>query len=204
MNVVTSAQFVAGIKAGDIGLICGNNLFEKLQSLYRHRFNEGPMQASHGFFVRTPPMISEANGMFISNGTFLKNIGDSTKAWFFRWPNLTAEQLDDMDDYVDGMLDAGGHYSVGGIMQFGIKFFGFHKKLADESGVFCTELTGRTIIKGHLPYITDLPPYAITPSRQLNWFLGEGKKLGWVLAGFYDGERHYFLEEDSNGSTKAA
>lgn len=197
MISVAQDVFVKGIRPGDIGLILGDNMFAKLQNLYRNRFKEGPLQASHGFFVRQPPAITEANGAFVSDATFLKNIGDKTKTWFFRYPGITPAQLGDMDDYVDGMVDAGGHYSVGGIMQFGLKFFGIHKKLADEGGVFCTELTGRTILKGGLPYITTMKPFEVTPSLQLNWFMTGGSLDGWQLAAFYDGKGGYFLKEES-------
>lgn len=203
MRAVNQSTFVDSISEGDIGLICGSNPFAWLQNLYRHRFNEGPLQASHGFFVRKPPAITEANGIFVSNATFLKDIGDKTKAWFFRFPALTTEQLDDMEDYLDGMVDAGGHYSVGGIGQFALQFFGVHKKLADEGGVFCTELTGRAILKGGLPYIPDFPPYAVTPSRQLNWFMTDGSKLGWELAAFYDGAGNYVIQEEEDGKRAA-
>lgn len=205
MITVAQETFVRSIQPGDIGLILANNMFAKLQNLYRKRFKEGPLQASHGFFVRTPPMISEANGIFVSNATFLKDIGDKTKAWFFRNSALTADRLEDMNDYVDGMLDAGGHYSVGGIMQFGLAFFGLHKKVSDEAGVFCTELTGRTILRGGLPYITDTPVFAVTPSHQLNWFVEAGRMFGWDLAAHYDGDGGYFLKEETkDGSVSRA
>jgi len=199
IKVASINEFVDGIKPGDIGLICANNFFATLQNWYRKKEKEGPLQASHGFFVPNPPAITEADGLFVSHATFLKDIGDKTKAWFFRWPMLTLDQLDDMVDYTDGMVDAGGHYSVGGICQFGLQFFGVRKKVSNEGGVFCTELTSLTILKAKLPYITDTAPYAITPSHQLNWFMTAGAALGWVLAGHYDGAGGYFLQEEPNG-----
>lgn len=185
--------FIKSIQAGDIGLIHGHNFFAWLQNLYRERFKEGPLEASHGFYVRNPPEITEADGLFVSDATYLKDIGDKTEAWFFRFPQLTAVQLAAMNNYADGMVDSGGHYSVGGIMQFGLQFFGIRKKVANESGMFCTELTGKTILEAGLPYITDTAPFAVTPSHQLNWFMTSGQLAGWVLAAHYDGNGNYFL-----------
>ncbi len=195
MITVAATQFALSIKAGDIGLIHSNNFFAWLQNLYRARFKEGPLEASHGFYVSNPPTITEANGIFVSEATYLKDISDKTEAWFFRYPSLTPEQLDDMNDYAAGMVDAGGHYSVGGIGQFALQFVGVRKKLADESGVFCTELTGKLILKAGLPYITTVPAFCVTPSHQLNWFMTEGALKGWQLAGRYDGNGNYFLNE---------
>lgn len=206
MKPTDKDTFIKSISTGDIGLIHAHNLFATMQNLYRLRFKEGPLEASHGFYVRLPPEIAEADGLFVSNATYLKDIGDKTEAWFFRYPKLTGEQWADMEDYVDGMIDAGGHYSVGGIAQFALQFCGVRKKISDEGGVFCTELTGKVILKAGLPYITDVPPYAVTPSHQLNWFSTVGTTLGWILAAYYDGKGNYFLaekQEAANGPTTA-
>lgn len=196
MQTCTKEQFLAALAPGDIGLIRARNLFATLQNWYRKKFNEGTEQASHGFLMTVPPSIAEANGVFVSSGsTVIKNIGDSTKCWVFRSNALTLAGLEKIEGFINGAVKAGGHYSVGGIMQFAAQFFGIRKKLVDEGGVFCTEFTSDAIIEAELPYITDRPPFQITPSYQLNWLLNEGPKFGWTLVAHYDGAGNYFLAD---------
>lgn len=196
MITVTKDQFLSSLKAGDVGLIHARNAFAALQNLYRKRFNEGDLQASHGFLMLAPPRIAEANGLFVdSKSTVIKNIGDKTQCWLFRYEGLLPDQLARLLMYVDGAVDAGGHYSVGGILQFAARFFGIHKKVADEGGVFCTEFTSDALSKAGIPYVQDRPAYEITPSYQLNWFLTHGPMFGWYLAAHYDGASHYFVAE---------
>jgi hypothetical protein len=194
MREVDSYKFIASLKNGDIGLICAKNFFAVLQNLYRKRFKEGDAQASHGFFMKQTPSISEANGIVIKEATVNKNVGDTTKCWIFRYTKLTQEQVKGMNLYVAGAEETAGHYSVGGIMQFAKSFFTGKRNEPDESGVFCTEYTSRIVRAAGLDYISDLPTWQIDPSYQLNWFLNEGPKFGWILAAHYDGQKFFIAE----------
>ncbi len=199
MKQVDQKTFAVSIAAGDVGVIRAKNFFATLQNWFRQKFNEGPNQASHGFFCKTPPEISEANGMIINgSATFLKDTGDSTEAWFFRYTKLTPEQLDDMLVFCLGAEETGGHYSVGGILQFAKAFVTGSRKMSDEGGVFCTEYTSDVISAGGIvaDYITNLKSWMIDPSTQLNWFLSEeAAAKGWILAGHYDGKGGYFVAD---------
>ncbi len=200
MPFTDKETFIGAIKAGDIGIIHSKNLFAKLQSMYAHRFKEGPWLASHGFIVKDPPKISEANGMFVGEATYLKNIGDSTKCWFFRNTDLTVAQLSIMRAFMNAAGDTGGHYSIGGILQFAKCFITGKRGECDESGVFCTEYTSRIIIETGLPYIKNLSSWQIDPTYQLNWFTSdEARSLNWIMAAYYDpdGEKDkkYFIAD---------
>jgi hypothetical protein len=188
----TKEEFLASLRSGDIGIIRADNVFAKLQNWYRKKFKEGELAASHGFYVRNPPRIAEANGMFITNdSTVVKNIGDKTKCWIFRYTLLTAAQRAAMNASADVAVQVGGHYSVGGIAQFALQFFGIRKKLADEGGVFCTEFTGDLIVGAGIPYVEGKGAFEIDPSYQLNWMLSpEAQEKHWILAGLYDGANY--------------
>ena len=199
MRVATKEDFLASLQSGDIGIILSRNLFATLQNWYRKKFKEGELAASHGFYLRAPPRIAEANGLFVRNdATIVKDIGDSTKCWVFRYTGLTPAQLDCMNGCADVAVQAGGHYSVGGIAQFALRFFNLHKSLSDEGGVFCTEFTGDLIVAAGIPYIDRKHTWEISPSAQLNWFLGlDALAKGWVLAGKYDGAGNYLLNDSA-------
>jgi hypothetical protein len=185
-------MFVANVKNGDFGLIQSTNFFGKLQKLYWKKFKEGDLFATHGFYVKTPPQISEANGIIISsNATFLKDIGDTTKCWFFRNLYLTADQLTQMNLYVEGAEETGGHYSVWGILQFAKKYLTPTYQMKDESGVFCSEYQVRIIEAAHIP-CTTIPPWQVDPSSFLNWLMSDDAKAkGWINVGYYDGNKNY-------------
>jgi hypothetical protein len=106
-----------------------------------------------------------------------------------------------MNIFWEAANESGGHYSIGGIVQFGAQFFGLRKKITDASGIFCTEGTGKAIIKAEIPYITNFHPeirdYMVDPSMQLNWFMTqEARNAGWIWSGYYNGDNSYFI--DSN------
>lgn len=193
---VSHEVFVNSIKAGDVGLLRAHNPFAWFQNLYRKRMREGEQRASHGFIVKTPPKISEANGPHIKEATFLKNIGDSTAVWFWRLKGIKGTEIEEMLDYCRGAEETGGVYSVGGIIEFFKSFLFKKKELKDKKGVFCTEYTSRIIISAGLgdKYITTRDPWEISPSFQLNWFFSnEAVRFGWYLAAYYDGQKGYFI-----------
>lgn len=193
-------EFIASLKSGDIGVICSKNIFATLQALYAHRFSEGPIAASHAFYVRNPPRITEANGIVIKgpsqNTTVLKYVGDQTKCWIFRYSELTPLQLLVMNAYADSAEATGGHYSVGGIWQFAKAWITGHQNESDEGGVFCSELASDIIKAPPISdFISDRPSWRIDPTYLLNWMLSQDKTLGkWQLAANYDGQ-NYFVKE---------
>jgi hypothetical protein len=194
----TKDEFIKLMRPGDIGLILADNFFATMQNWLRVK-EKCPQRASHGFLVTNPPEIFESNGLHPSQATIIKNIGDSTKCWLFRHPDMNQEKFHDMMIYKDGCQQMGGHYSVGGIVQFGLQYVGIRKKLSDADGEFCTELTGHMILEAELPYVTELKPYEVHPSYQLSWFLGDGTdprfygfSKGWKCALSYDGQGNYF------------
>lgn len=192
MKPCTRDEFIACLKTGDIGLIDARNPFAWLQDLYRKRFKEGKYSASHGFVVAEPPMIVESNGWKPSYGFVTKFIGNTTKCWIFRHKNMTDEKWERMKSYADGAIEMGGHYGIGNIIQFGMKFFGIRKKMKDASGQFCTEFSSNLISEAKLQYNIDKPFYEVTPSHQLNWFMGEkAKRDGWSLVGEYNGKEYF-------------
>lgn len=193
MIPASKEQFLATLRAGDIGISLARNPFAILQDWYRRKFKEGELAASHGFYFRKPPQIIEADGIFVSKANIFKNIGDKTKVWVFRYARVAPSQIDLMNVAADVAVDVGGHYSVGGLAQFALQFIGLRKKLADESGVFCTEFTGHLIMYAGLPYVKGKRAFEVDPSYQLNWMLGAGKDLGWVLAASYDGAGNYLI-----------
>jgi hypothetical protein len=97
-----------------------------------------------------------------------------------------------MLSYVNGMVDSNGHYSILGIVQFALGFFGLKRKTKDQPGVYCTELTGKAIEEAGLPYVTSEPNYTVTPSDQRSWFeTDEAKAGGWYLALWYTKEEGF-------------
>lgn len=194
MKKVDEAAFVNSLEPGDIGLIKSDNAFARLQALYAHRFNEGPHLASHGFMVKDRPAISEANGIVIKEATILKNIGDTTQCWLFRYTNLARDEQGGMMLYAAGAEETAGHYSIGGILQFAKSFLTGKRHTKDEQGVFCSEYTSRIIKAAGLNYMTELNPWEIDPTTQLNWFLTEGPAHGWVFSAHYDGAGNYYIE----------
>lgn len=196
MVEVTKERWLSLLEPGDIGLTCSRNLFATLQNWYRKKFKEGPERASHGLVIAEPPEIVESNGLHPSYGKIIKNIGDTTKVWVFRHPGMTPVKWALMEAYANGFIQGGGHYSVGGIVQFGLQFFGIRKRLTDAKGQFCTEFSGNMIITAGLPYITDRKAWEITPTDQLNWFVGPAQDVGWISALSYDGNGHYWANEE--------
>lgn len=188
----TNKEFIGSLRAGDIGLILAKNLFSTLQN-WRKIKTKATHRASHAFVMRDTPAISEANGLHISNATVTKFVGDTTKCWIFRYEAMTPAQLDDMMDYMDGAVENGGTYSLGGIMQFALQFFGIRKKLTDEQGSFCSEYAVKTILKAGIPFrMGDLKPFEIDPSMLLSWFMSpDAKKLGWYPVAEYDGKTYW-------------
>lgn len=194
MKSCDQTMFVANIKNGDIGVIQANNFFSTLQKMFWKKFKEGELFASHAFYVKDPPKISEANGIIISsNATFLKNIGDTTKCWIFRNFSATGEQIDDMNGYVQGAEETGGHYSFWGILQFVKAYVTSKKDMKDESGVFCSEYVARIVESAHIPF-TAIPPWQLDPSSLLNWLNSQdARNKRWVNTGYYDGDGHYAI-----------
>jgi hypothetical protein len=190
MTKVSQQAFQSLIRNGDFGVIQSSNFFAKLQKLFWKKFNEGDLFASHAFYVKNPPEISEANGLTVSgSATYLKYTGDTTKAWFFRNMLLSAEQLDDMNTYTLGAEETGGHYSVWGILQFAKKYVTPKYQMKDESGVFCSEYIARIVEAAHIPF-TQIPPWQLDPSSLLNWAMSEDAKIkGWVNIATYDGTK---------------
>lgn len=192
-------EFITSLHPGDIGVICANNFFARLQALYAHRFSEGPVAASHAFYVRNPPFITEANGIVIKgpskNTTIFKYVGDETKCWVFRYKELTLQQLCLMNCFADAAEQTGGHYSGGGIWQFAKAWITGRQNESDEGGVFCSEFDSDIILSAGLPFISDRPSWRIDPTYLLNWMLGQDRTLGkWQLAANYDGQ-NYFVKE---------
>jgi hypothetical protein len=194
---VSKEVFLANLKSGDIGLICAHNFFATLQNWFRKRFDEGPQLASHGFYVIDPPKIVESNGLFITgpghdDPTIIKNIGDSTQCWVFRYLDLTIAQLESMNDSAEMAVDVGGHYSIGGILQFAKSFFTKKRNEPDESGVFCTEFTSDLVIHAGIPFLKKVP-WQIDPTTQLTWLKTEGYNFHWQLVNYYNGQGQYFI-----------
>ena len=202
MRKVDRNMFLANLNKGDIGLIHSHNFFATLQNLYRKKFNEGPDEASHGFYIIDPPKIAESNGMVMTgpghgDPTILKFIGDKTECWVFRYAKIMAEQIDDMNMAATQAVAVGGHYGVSNIFQMGWRylkktFTGKVVKMKDGPGMFCTEFTSSLIKLAKIPYLIE-PDYEITPSAQLNWFKTFGGDFSWFLASYYDGIGGYFI-----------
>ena len=189
MKPITQETWLKKLNNGDIGLILSKNPFSSLQNLFRKKFKEGEHRASHGFYVKTPPCISEANGLFIKpNQMLIKNIGGKTKVWIFRYKYLTNTQLEKMNVYAEAAEETKGQYSLKGIMQFAKRFL-FKTKMKDTAGVFCTEYTSHIIISGGCNYIKDKWPHEIDPSTQLNWMMSSDD---WELTLYYNGEGQYY------------
>jgi hypothetical protein len=194
MQTSTKDGFLGTLRSGDIALISSKNLFATIESWYAKKFNEGSVLASHGLYLREPPRIAEANGLWVSNdSSVIKYIGDTTKCWVFRYSGITPEQVAEMNAAADMAVDAGGHYSIGGILEFGLQFFGIKKHLSNENGVFCTKFTGDLITLAGLPYVPGKQTFEVDPTAQLTWFLGDGAKAGWVLVASYDGAQNYLI-----------
>jgi len=198
MKQATVDSWIASLNNGDIGLLRSNNFFATLQNWRRKKYKEGELFASHGFYIYHPPSIMESNGLFVSQGKLFKNIGGKTEVWIFRYGKITKDQVEDMNIYWEAMREGGAHYSIMGIAQFATQFLGVRKKITDASGVFCTEGTGKAIVKAEIPYITlmhaNVKDYEVDPSMQLNWFMSEeARQLGWYLACYYDGKGGYFV-----------
>lgn len=200
MKTVDKETFIKSIRAGDIGIIDAKNVFAVLQSWYAHRFAEGPRHASHAFYVSNPPYITEANGIVIKGEaqkvTFLKNIGDATKCWFFRYRALTPFQLAVMNAYAISAVQTAGHYSLGGILQFAKSFILGKRDEHDEGGVFCSEFVSDILLSAIPPedFIADREPFQITPTYLLNWMMAPAAKKAWAMPACYDGK--YFLADD--------
>lgn len=201
---VPQDRFLAYIKAGDVGVIKADNLFAKLQALYAHRFDEGPIAASHAFYVSNPPFITEANGILIKgepqNVTFLKYVGDETKAWFFRYPNLDPIQLARMNTYAQAAVACGGHYGVGQIWQFFRSWITGKQNECDEGGVVCSEFVSDIVRAAPIAEFLDpaIPSWRIDPTRLLNWLAVQGNQNPppWRLAAYYDGGGRYQIDEE--------
>jgi hypothetical protein len=203
MIEVSQEEWLAALRPGDIGINLSRNPFAVMQSWYRKRFKEGEEKASHGFILESPPDIIEANGVFTKRARLIKFIGGKTKVWIFRNHRATAHDIRLMLAVAAANVDGGGHYSVFGIMQMAGQFFGIDKKITDKAGNFCTELTSRCIHATDLPYIRGadeelMPAHMVTPSLQLNWMLGYGKRVDWVLGAYYDGAGKFWLWEPSD------
>jgi len=191
MRIVNQGMFIANLKSGDIGIIDARNPFAWLQDLYRKKFHEGEYSASHGFCVADPPAIVESNGWKPSYAKITKFIGNTTKCWVFRNTAMNSQKWNNMRSYADGAIEMGGHYGIGNIIQFGLQFLGIRKKITDASGQFCTEFTSNLIEEAGLPYNVGKPFYAVTPSWQLNYMMGEqAKKDGWFLVCEYNGKEY--------------
>jgi hypothetical protein len=201
MIQTTESRWLMSLQPGDVGLIKGDGFFASLQNLYRQKFHEGDMVATHGFMMETSPNIVESNGLFVSRGQIIKNIGNSKKVWIFRNKFMNPGKYHDMEIYADAAVQAGGHYGIGSIVQFGAQYLGIRKKLSDSSGEFCTELCTHMLMEGDLPVPED-PPWQVTPSYLLNWMSGtvpdkseekQGPRQGWFLAANYDGNKVYSI-----------
>lgn len=196
MRSVTRDEWVGALQCGDIGLCLGRSLFARLQDWYRREMKESDEKASHGFYVKAPPHISEADGWKVNGGNDVdRYFSNHHKIWIFRCSSLTPAQLANMNLYIRASEETGGIYSWGGIGQlakrFILKLLGKTSTVTDKRGVFCTEYTSRAILAAEvdgqgLPYITDKLPQEIDPAVQLDWFLDVGVACrGWVLAAYY-------------------
>lgn len=191
MIVCTREEFISGLMPGDIGLIDGQSFFATLQDWYRKKFHEGEYSASHGFMFAEPPTIIESNGFHPSYGSIHKNVGGRTKCWVFRNKAMSMSKFKQMKAYADGAIEMGGHYGIGNIVQFGLKFIGIRKKIKDAQGQFCTEFTSNLIYESNVPYNVLKQFCEITPSLQLNYFMGRIAQLdGWYLALEYNGKEY--------------
>lgn len=195
MKKTNHDEWINSLETGDICLNLSSNIFSSLQNWYRKKIDKSDHRASHGFIVKTTPIISEANGFYIKSATINKFIGDTTEVWAFRHPAMNTERRDDVINYCEGAEENGGTYSIKGIVEYGLRFIGIKKKISDRPGSYCTEYTGKIIKQIDLPYIKDKETYQVTPSEQLSWFLSEkdGKRLGWELAAHYSKEKGYEL-----------
>jgi len=187
-------MFSANLNAGDCGLILSDNIFSTMQNWMRLK-NKEPKRASHAFMLTNPPELTEANGLRTKKGEIYKFIGNSTKCWVFRNKKITPGQIDGIQDYCNGIVEGGGTYAVGSILQFALQYIGIRKKLSDETGMFCSELAVRSYRNEKLSICGDRPSYAISPSELLSWFYSdEALKNNWILSSFYDG-KYYWIEE---------
>ena len=167
------------LEPGDIGLIDHRDFFGWLEGLYARKYKEGTQIATHGFIVKSPPIITEATGVFIKDADIKKY--DGVPMWIFRNRSLTVDAWRLMATYIEATENGQGHYGFGGILAFAKSYFTGVRRFQNAAGEFCTDLTGEIIKAAGLPYLTNLNPWEVDPTTQLNWFLNGGAALGWEL-----------------------
>ena len=194
LRSVTKEFWLKSLHVGDIGICLGTSIFSKFQNISRNLGREGDKPASHGFFVKISPWISEADGRRVTgHNKISRYFSDHHKIWIFRYPNLTQEQIDDMNLVVSTAEKVNGQYSWGGIKEFWKPWFGIPMK--ERAGVFCTEFTSAIIRAANLPYM-DKKDFEISPSRQREWFQDYAVPRKIVnLALYYENGKFYTEEE---------
>lgn len=164
---------------GDIAVIYRPGIAAWLQGLYAKKYHEGQIPASHGFFFKSPTLISEADGLSIHESPLSKYQKAGIKIWVFRYGYLVPSQLDIMNTYVEASEAGDARYSWDGICDFVKSYFTGKRTFNDPKGEFCTDYTGQIIKAAGIPYSLTLP-WEIDPTTQLNWLLTEGKLNGWT------------------------
>lgn len=174
------------INAGDVGVSLWDSFSSSLQNLYRVKIGKEPLRASHTFLCKSPQKISEANGLFISEGDIYNSFTPKNKCWVFRNKNLTEEQKLRVVDYLTGAEENGGTYSILGILQFILNFFlrfvGTRLKFHAMPGSFCDVYAGKALLWVKAPWLANdkISLYSKSPSSVRSWLESpEGKQAGW-------------------------
>lgn len=199
LKPATHSEFMDALQEGDIGVSQGRSIFARLQNLFRKR-RSGPevdMHASHGFYFKVPPSISEADGKLITGKNIVDRYLDGRhRVWVFRHHAVQDRHLKKMRAYVRGAEETGGIYAWKSIWQFAKRFF-TGKEMKDKPGVFCTEYTSRIIETGGLlPYL-EVDAHKIDPSTQLSWLMKNS--IVWPLVAYFDRGDYYLPEKDKDG-----
>jgi hypothetical protein len=200
MKSVDQATFLNSLQIGDLGIIKGNYFFATMQNWFRIECEKAPSQyrASHAFIIKKTPFISEANGLLISEGKMIKNIGNSTVCWAYRYSKCTPDDQLDILRYCSSQEEKT-FYSALGIFQlakiYAANLMGIPMtkvKTKDEPGKFCSEYDVDMMIDRDWP-VPETPSYLTTPSG-LNYFLATTQP-NYFLSAYYDGKGGYFINE---------
>lgn len=183
MLQASQRQFISLLKNGDIGLIYKPGIFAWAEGLRVKRFDEGNIEATHGFVFKDSNTISEANGFSVHPSPVTDYLKPGIKMWVFRFPAMTIDQRSLLNVYISATEQGDARYSWEGIWEMAKSVFTGQKTFPDPHGEFCSDYTGQVIKAAGLPYMQDLLPWEIDPTTQLQWFLYGAMSLGWVMVG---------------------
>lgn len=221
-RIATKKEWLEVLKYGDVGICKGKSFFSRLQDWFRKkRENQVEAIASHGFFVKDSPQISEADGKKINGSNKINRyFSDYHTIWIFRSTILNNLSLKVLKSFINGAEQSGGLYSWGGIIEFVKKFFRKKHKMKDKRGMFCTEYVTKGNINAHIPFIDyDYVAKAlriskseakynfahrVSPSMLLDWLIDVGCENGtWESIAFYS-EGRFYLNGNSNNAQKSS